>query len=159
MFQETFMALPIRPPAWGELIEGRADRMAKFFRAGALEDCVPGSSAFHSADQLAVIADAQGYHPSLWKTPKDPPRGFRSVHLWHPTVHDHHVRPQPLNRFQGLLSVAGVADDLDVFICQEDQSGGCDDIWVVIHQKDPDKATCLWRHDLTLDSAVEEHTP
>jgi hypothetical protein len=113
---------------------------------------VSGSSSFHSANELVVVADAQGYNPCLWKLPKDPPRGFRSIHPRHPTVHDNHVGSQPLDRFQGFLSIAGVADDLDVFICQEDHSGGCDDIWVVIHQKDPDLTPLLRWHQLTVKS-------
>jgi hypothetical protein len=114
--------------------------MAELFGPCALEHCVAGSGFLHTADEFDVIADAQCHNPGLWKAPENQPGGFVSIHLWHPTVHHHDVWPEPLNFFQGLLSVISLADNLDVFTCEEDQTGGGKNVGVVIHQKDPDKA-------------------
>jgi len=51
---------------------------------------------------------------------QDPPGGLEPVQDWHAAVHEHHVRSQPLERYDARLAVGHHADDLHAVVGFQD---------------------------------------
>ena len=68
---------------------------------------------------------------------EDPAGGLQAVDAGHLHVHQHHVRPQPLDQLDGRGAVAGLADDLDAVLGPEDDPEAGADQVLVVREHDP----------------------
>ena len=84
---------------------------------GVLEQEAAGACAQRVVHQLVLVEGGQDQDPCVdgaGRVVDDPPGRLHAVHAGHPDVHQHHVGRRTAAEVQGLATVAGLADDLDL---------------------------------------------
>ena len=79
-----------------------------------LEQEAARAGAQRLVDVLVDVERREDEHAALDAAQHNPPGRLDPVHAGHADVHQHDVREQPLGQLDGLGSVTGLGDDLDL---------------------------------------------